>query len=62
MRSNRSGNCPKCGMGPEPESAAMLKLAATLERGSEHPLAEAIVRGAENRGVTLAEAAVRHWW
>ena len=38
------------------DEAAVLKLAATLERGSEHPLAEAIVRGAEERGVTLDAA------
>lgn len=34
----------------------VLRLAASLERGSEHPLAEAIVTGAEERGVTLAKA------
>jgi Cu+-exporting ATPase len=36
------------------EEDEMLRLAASLERASEHPLAEAIVRGAEERGVSLA--------
>ena len=33
----------------------VLALAAALERGSEHPLADAIVAAAESRGLTLAE-------
>ena len=33
----------------------VLRLAASAERGSEHPLGEAIVRAAEERGIALAE-------
>ncbi|MGK7724858.1 MULTISPECIES: copper-transporting P-type ATPase [unclassified Marinovum] len=39
------------------DEAEVLRLAASLERGSEHPLAEAIVRGAEERDVKMADAA-----
>ncbi len=38
------------------EEKDILRLAASLERSSEHPLAEAIVQGAEERGVELTSA------
>ncbi|WZF90631.1 copper-translocating P-type ATPase [Marinobacter metalliresistant] len=38
------------------DETEVLRLAATLEKGSEHPLAEAIVSGAEARNVTLGKA------
>lgn len=36
------------------EDREVLRLAAALERGSEHPLAAAIVEGAEERGIELS--------
>ncbi|HSO72581.1 MAG TPA: heavy metal translocating P-type ATPase, partial [Thermodesulfobacteriota bacterium] len=38
------------------EENDLLRLAATLEKGSEHPLAAAITEGAEKRGIHLSEA------
>ncbi|MEJ7598976.1 MAG: heavy metal translocating P-type ATPase [Kofleriaceae bacterium] len=39
------------------DEATLLRLAASLERASEHPLAAAIVGGAQERGVALVEVA-----
>ncbi len=42
--------------GDDIEEAELLRLAASLERASEHPLAEAIVRGAQQHGIALEAA------
>ena len=41
---------------PNHSEEEVLRLAASLERGSEHPLAEAIISGARERGIALADA------
>ncbi|QEH31816.1 Silver exporting P-type ATPase [Aquisphaera giovannonii] len=41
---------------PGQDEAELIRLAAGLERASEHPLAEAVVKGAEARGLAPAKA------
>jgi Cu+-exporting ATPase len=38
------------------DETELLRLAASLERGSEHPLADAVLRAAKERNLTLSEA------
>jgi Cu+-exporting ATPase len=47
---------PTDGLGPD----ELLRLAASAERGSEHPLGEAIVRAASERGLELSSASEFH--
>ena len=43
------------GTGPALDQSEILRLAASLERGSEHPLAHAVVAAARERGLRLEE-------
>ncbi len=58
VEADRSAICAPNGMGCAGWSAeAILSLAAAAEKGSEHPLGEAIVAAATERGITLSPLA-----
>jgi len=46
---------PNAGVGEGVEETELLRLAAGVERASEHPLAQAIVNAANSRGMTIPE-------
>ena len=46
---------------PDSDEATILRLAATLERASEHPLAAAILGAAKIRGITLLDVVDFHY-
>jgi len=52
---NGAGDSNGNGAPPAGTDDEVLRLAASAERGSEHPLGEAIVRAAQERGVSLAQ-------
>jgi P-type Cu+ transporter len=49
------GDLPNGGAALSGSQLELLRLAASAERGSEHPLGEAIVRAAQERGLTLSD-------
>jgi Cu+-exporting ATPase len=53
----RSSGFAQAGNPDSEREKHLLRLAASLERGSEHPLAAAIVEGAHERGLELSEVA-----
>ena len=46
---------PGCGPGQEFDENRLLSLAASVERGSEHPLGQAVVEAAQSRGLPVEE-------